>query len=226
MESETGWSQGSTKGMFVVTKKEALEFVEKNKPGLGIMDPPLYFEQRKSLNLVPIMQVESRNLVSEKLHVVVKDPAIKTLEDLKGRRLWSTLGDYPKYISRIVLQGKVDAASHFILKQVGQALKGVRGVLRGDCDATLLDDDQLARAREMEGGGDLKVIYTSPVLPPIPVVIVGNSLAGAEVKALTKAMRRMCGTESGGAICREMHIGRFLSLNEKLFTEAGKLYGE
>ena len=226
LESEAGWPAGSGKGSFLLTRKEALSYIESAKPGFGMIDPPLYFEIRTSAQLQPILQVESKDLYSERLHVVVKDPAFKTLADLKGKRLWSTIAEYPRYLSKVVLGGQVDAASHFELKQIGQALKGVRAVLRGDCDATLLDDEQLAKAKEIAGGGGLRTVYSSPVLPPIPVVVFGATYPAADREALVKAFKAMCGTSEGGAICKEMHIQKIVPFNSAAFGDAQKRYGE
>jgi len=226
VESAVGWPAASTKGSFLVSKKEALAFIAGNKPGIGIVEPPLYFEMRKAWNLRPILQVESDDLVVKRLHVVVKDPGLKTLADLKGRRLWTLLADYPTYLSKVVLAGQVDASTHFALKQVGQALKGVRGVIRGDCDAAVLDDEQLAEARKITGGQDLRAVFTSPALPPIPVVLFGAGLPEADRDALVKGMTAMCGTGKGGEICGRMHIGRFVPVDTTIFADAQKRYGE
>jgi ABC-type phosphate/phosphonate transport system substrate-binding protein len=224
IESVTGWPSGSTKGSFLVARKDANAFIEDAKPGIGMMDPPLYFELREAQKLQPILQLESDDLVSKRLHVVVKDPAVKSLADLKGRRLWTTLADYPRYLSKVVLDNQADAATAFAIKQIGQPLKGVRGVLRGDCDATILDDEQLARAKEMTGGQDLRAVFTSPALPRIPVVVFGTGLPAADRDALSKALLAMCGTDKGGAICKEMHIGRFVPLDAGALGDAQKRF--
>jgi hypothetical protein len=214
LEAATGWPAASAQGSFLLTKKEALDFVASAKPGIGILDPQLFFELRKNLHLTPLLQVESADLVSPRLHVVVKNPAFRGLADLRGKRLWTTLADCPQYLSRVVLDGRVNAGEHFLLKQVGQALKGVRGVLRGDCDATILDDEQLAKAREIAGGKELRVVHTSPALPPIAVA------------ALTTALVAMCDSAPGGPICAEMHIGKFAPVNTALFADTQQRYGE
>jgi hypothetical protein len=41
-----------------------------------------------------------------------------------------------------------------------------------------------------------------------------------------KALSTMCDTKAGGAICKEMHIGRFVPVNESLFNDDVKRYGE
>lgn len=226
LETAAGWPAGSSNGAFLVTRKEAAAYIAASAPGFGMMDPPLYFELRKSSRLTPILQVEDKDLHSDRLHVVVKNPAYKTIADLKGKRLWTTLADYPTYLSKVVLGGQVDAASHFDLRQIGQALKGVRSVLRGDCEATVLDDEQLAKAREITGGKDLRSIHTSPSLPPVPLVVFGDALSAPDRAALAKALTAMCGTDKGGAICREMHIVKFVPANQAIYDETAKRFGD
>jgi len=225
LEGLAGWTAGSAKGAFVVSKKEALAYLGQAAPGFGMLEPALYFELRKSHALTPLAQVESADLVSPKLHVVVKDPALKTLADLKGKRLWTTLGETPRYLGRVVLEGKLDLAAVQV-KPIGQALKGVRGVLRGDCDATTLDDDQLEKARAMTGGADLLVLASSPALPAIPVVAFGAALSDAERAGLVKALLALCDGADGAAICKEMHIGRFVPIDATALKAAETRYGE
>jgi hypothetical protein len=226
VESAAAWTPISMTGSFQVSKSKAIAHIAKAKPGIGIMEPPLYFEYRQAWKLQLILQAESKDLVSERLHVVVKDPAFKGLADLKGKRLWTMLAEHPIYLSRIVLNGQVDAARHFIMRQVDQPMKGARSVMRGDCEATILDEEQLARAREIEGGKNLRTIYDSPALPALPVVVFGSALSTADRAALVKALLELCGSAKGGGICQKMHIGRFTTLNTALFNELQKRYGE
>jgi ABC-type phosphate/phosphonate transport system substrate-binding protein len=170
--------------------------------------------------------VDSKELVSERLHVVVKDPAIQSLADLNGKRLWTLLADYPTYLTKVVLDGKVDASTHFVLKQIGQALRGAKAVLRGDAEATILDDEQFARAREISGGQDLRSVFSSPVLTAIPVVLFGGGMSAVDREALLKVLKAMCQTSEGAGICKEMHIGRFVPLDESAFSAVRKRFGE
>jgi len=226
VESAAAWTPFSMTGSFETSRSKAIAYITKAKPGIGIMEPPLYFEYRQAWQLQLVLQAESKDLVSNRLHVVVKDPAFKGLADLKGKRLWTMLAEHPKYLSRIVLNGQVDAARHFVLRQVDQAMKGARSVVRGDCDATILDDEQFARAKEIEGGKDLRIIHNSPALPALPVVVFGSALSTADRAALVKVLLEMCGSAKGAGICKKMHIGRFAPSDTVLFNELQKRYGE
>lgn len=224
VESTLGWPAASIKGQFLGSRKEAQGFIGTAQPGIGIMDPPLYYEMRKAWNLKPILQVESTDLNSRKFHVVVKDASITGLGGLAGKKLWTTLADYPKYLSKVVLGGA--DVSGITLKQIGQAGKGIRAVVRGDADATIVDDEQLSKIKEISGGADLRVIFSSGALPPIPVVVFGTGLPAGDQSALVKTMIAMCGTAKGGPICKEMFIGKFVPVDAAAFSAADKAFGE
>jgi ABC-type phosphate/phosphonate transport system substrate-binding protein len=217
LEKVMGWKKGSCSGAFFADRKEALAYIEKSQPGFALLDPPLYFELRESEQLTLVGQLKSPELVSPRLQVVVKDKALSSLEALKGKKLTTTLAASPRYLSKVIFDGKLDAGKHFELKRVGTALKGVRAVLTGQAQATLLDDDQLAAARKMEGGQALRAIFSSPPLPPLPVAVFGKNMKPAEARALEKALPKLC-TGEGAQICKDMRLPGFQPKNSALFT--------
>ncbi len=223
IEKSMGWAKGSAKGRFLTSRKEVLAFIDAQKPGFGILEPWLYFELRQSQKLELVVQVDSPDLNSPKLHVVVKDPAWKTLADLKDKRLWTHLADVPGYLGQVVLDGKQPAQSHFQLKQVGSAIKAARAVLRGEADAALLDDEQLAMAQKLEGGSALRTLYSSLPQPPVVVVAFGASLPESKQKDLRKALSGLC-AGAGAATCKEMHISKFVPPDAKLFQDAQRRF--
>jgi ABC-type phosphate/phosphonate transport system substrate-binding protein len=223
IEKAAGWAKGSAKGRFLTSRKEVQSFLDAQKPGFGILEPWLYFELRQSQKLELVVQVDSVDLNSPKLHVVVKDPAWKSLADLKDKKLWTHLADSPTYLSQVVLDGKQPAQAHFQLKQVGTALKAARAVLRGEADAALLDDEQLAMAQKLEGGGALRVLYSSTPQPPVAVVAFGGALASDKQAALRKALLSLC-AGAGAATCKEMHISKFVAPDNKLFQDAQRRF--
>ena len=224
IETKMGWPASSVNGKFFSTKAEALAHIESEKPGIAMVEPAVFFELRNKLKLEPVLQIESKDLSWTKLNVVVKDPAFKALADLKGKSLCAMGADSPVYLSKIVFDGKFDAAKHFQLKPNNQSLKGVRGVLKGECDATLLDDETLAAAAKMEGGADLKSIYTSPKLPATALSVVGKSLTPAEKKKLAEVLTNMCSDAEGKAICTDMRVEKFAPVDAAAFTGFGKKY--
>jgi len=223
LEKLMGWKPGSAAGAFFADRKEALQDIKTRQPAFALLDPPLYFELREPSALTLIGQLQSTELVSSKLHLVVKDDKLTSLEALRGAVLTTTLAESPRYLSKVVFDGKLDAVKHFKLKRVGTALKGVRAVLTGSARATLVDDDQLAAARKMEGGQALRSIYSSPALPPIPVVAFGKVMKPADQKTLEKALPRLC-SGAGAQTCKDMRLPGFQPKNVTLFAPTQKRY--
>lgn len=223
LQSTTAWPQGSVKGLFFVSKKDVLAGLDQQKPGFAFVEPQLYFELMGQKPEV-LAAVESAELNTAKLNVVVKDPAYKSLADLKGKKLWTTLADWPRYLGNVILDGKGPADKSFELKQIGAVTKGARAVLRGEADATLLDDQQLEEMKKLEGGAALRTIYSSRKLPTLLVVALGTGLTPAERKALTKALLAMCGTPKGGEVCKEMRITQFVNVDMPTIKAAKEAY--
>ena len=223
IEKLAAWPTGSAHGRFLTSRKEVLSYIESQKPGFGILEPWLYFELRQSHKLDLLVQIESADLNSPKLHVVVKDPAIKGLGELAGKKLWTHLADVPSYLGQVVLDGKQPIATHAQLKQVGSALKAARAVLRGEADAALLDDEQLAMAQKLEGGAALRTVYSSQPQPAVVVVAFGGVLPPPKQAELRKALLTLCdGPRS--ATCKEMHITKFVAPDTKLYLDAQKRF--
>lgn len=224
LDKQLGWPAGSAKGTFYSSRKEALAGIGPQKPGFGVMEASLYLELRAAHKAEVLAQVDSEELNSPRLHVVVKNPAYKSLADLAGKKLWTTLADSPKYLGNVVLDGKGPAETRFALKQIGIYSKGVRAVLRGEADATLVNDQQLEAAKKMEGGAELRSIYDSPPLPALVVVALDGELPAAEAQKLGKTLLSLCATPPGSEICKEMHIRRFVPKDTAALSAAQKLY--
>lgn len=219
LEMVMGWPTQTSVGTFFASRKEALAALEQTKPGFAVVEPSLYFELRARRQAVVLAQVVSRDLNSPQLVVVAKDPAIKTLGDLTGKRLFTQLADSGKYLSNVVFDAKGPAAERLQLKQVGIVQKGVRAVLRGEADATVLDPEQLAEAKKLDGGEALRTIYTSPQLPGLLVVAFAHL---SDAKKLGTSLIGMCAT--GGPICKELHIENFEVANAALLSNCEKRY--
>ena len=221
LEKTSGWPKDSSKGQFFVSKKDVLAGIEQQKPGFAFIEPQLYLELRKAAKMEAVAGVDSAELNTTKLNVVVKDPAYKSLADLKGKKVWTTLADWPRYLSHVVFGGKGPA--NLELKQIGAVTKGARAVIKGDADATLLDDQQLEEMKKLEGGAALRTIYSSPKLPTLLVVVIGLNPA-TEKQRLAKSLIGMCGTASGGPVCKEMRITQFVALDNATLNAAMEAY--
>ena len=87
--------------------------------------------------------------------LVVKDPALKSLADLKGKKVSSNHFASPKYVSKVAFDGKTDVEKDFMMVKASAPSKPLKDVEAGRADAALIDDEQLAQMKEI--APDLKV---------------------------------------------------------------------
>src|SRR6478735_8600546 len=217
-ETTTGWPANSAKGEWVDDIKGAEKAIAERKPGFAIMDPEVFFELRKKEALEPIAEVRGKTFNKGHYSLVVKDPALKSLADLKGKKVSSNHFASPKYISKVAFGGKIAVEKQFTLVKTAQPSKPIKAVARGEADAALIDDEQLAQMKEI--APDLKVIWTSPALPATPVVAFTKNATPADRAAFAKALPKLCGDPKGKPVCESMFIDSFAPVDKAAFETA------
>jgi ABC-type phosphate/phosphonate transport system substrate-binding protein len=223
-EGQLKWPAHSASGKFFPDPDGAVAHIKEAKPAFGMLDPELYLELRKKEDLTIIATVSGKNQTLGHYSVVVEDPAVKTLEDLKGKVLISNHLQSPKFLSKVVFEGKLDAATHFKLSPTLSPLKGLKAVDRGEAAATLLDDEQLANIKTLPFGAKLRVIYTSPALPPMPLVAFGKNSKAEDRAALAKMLFAMCSDPKGNEVCQSLQISKFSPPDAAQFEQAVKRF--
>jgi len=221
-EQMTGWPVNSAKGEWVDDEKGAEKAIAERKPGFAILDPEMFLALRKKESLEPIAEVKGKTFNKGHYNIVVKDPALKTLADLKGKKLASNHLASTKYVSKVAFGGKIDVDKEFVLVKTAQPSKPIKAVARGEADAALIDDEQLAQMKEL--APDLKVIWTSPALPPTPVVAFTKNSTAADRAAFAKALPKLCADDKGKPVCESMFIDKFAPADKAAFAEAAKRY--
>jgi len=221
-ETTTGWPANSAKGEWVDDAKGAEKAIAERKPGFAILDPEVYFELRKKEALEPIAEVKGKTFNKGHYSLVVKDPALKTLADLKGKKVSSNHFASPKYISKVAFDGKTDVEKDFVIVKATAPSKPLKDVGAGRADAALIDDEQLAQMKEI--APDLKVIWTSPALPPTPVVAFTKNASAADKAAFAKALPKLCKDPKGKEVCESMFIDTFAPVDKNAFASAQKKY--
>jgi len=223
-EATLKWPANSAAGQFFTNQAQAQAYIEAKKPGFGILDAPVYLDLQKSDDLMVIASVEGTNQLTGHLSVVVKDPKLKSLADLKGKKVVSNHVDNPKFLSTIVFKGALDAAKDLTLEQTASPLKGPKAVARGEADATIVSDRELGSI-DLKGQG-LQVIYKSPVLPATPVVALGKNTTPAEREAFAKMLFKMCGDSKGKEVCKALEITKFTPPDKAAYEDALRRYSK
>lgn len=224
IETMTGWPANSAKGVWADDEKAVEKAIVDLKPGFAIMDPEVYLALRKKYGLEPIASIKGATFNKGHYNLVVKNPALKSLADLKGKKVSSNHVTSPKYINRVAFDGKVDVEKDFVLEKAVSPLKPLRQVLSGQVDAALIDDEQLARMTDLEDADKLKVIWKSPALPPTPLLAFEKNTTPADRKKLAEAMQKLCADPKGKPICDEMSIDKFAPVDKAAFDAAAKKY--
>jgi ABC-type phosphate/phosphonate transport system substrate-binding protein len=224
LEPMASWPANSSKGQWVDDDKAAEQAIAADKPGFAIVDPETYLQLRKKESLEPIAVVKGQTFNKGHYSLVAKDPALKTLDDLKGKKIISNHVSSPKYVDKVAFEGKLSVEKDFKLEKTASPQKPIKAVTRGEADAALIDDEQLAKLKELPGGDTLHVVWTSPPLPPTPVVVLSKNATAADRAALAKALLKVCADDKGKAVCESMFIDKFLPVEKAAFTEAVKRY--
>jgi ABC-type phosphate/phosphonate transport system substrate-binding protein len=222
VESSAGWAANAAKGQWVDDGKAAEAAIAKDKPGFAILDPEVYLELRKKDALEPIAEVKGKTFNKGHYSLVVKNPAYKTLADLKGKKLISNHLASPKYVNKVAFDGKTDIETAFTVVKTAQPSKPIKAVDRGEADVALIDDEQLAQMKEL--APDLKVIWTSPALPPTPVVVFTKNASAADRAAVAKILPKLCDDAKGKEVCESMFIDKFTPVDKAAYAEAARKF--
>jgi ABC-type phosphate/phosphonate transport system substrate-binding protein len=221
-EQQSGWKASSAKGEWVDDIKAAEKAIAKRKPGFAILDPEVFLELRKEEELEPIAEVHGKTFNKGHYHLVVKDPALKSLDDLKGKRVSSNHFASPKYVSKVGFDGKIDVEKDFVMGKAIAPSKPLKDVMKDKADAALIDDEQLAQMKDI--APDLKVIWTSTALPPTPVVVFKKNATPADRDAFAKALPKLCQDQKGKPVCESMFIDKFTPVDKTAYASAEKRF--
>src|SRR5262249_9510683 len=146
-----------------------------------------------------------RQAVGNMTLLVKSESPAKTLHDLKGKKLASNHLQSPKYLSKVVFDGKIDVEKFFVLVPQTSMIRSLKAVERGEADAALLGpaDMDYLKANNSPYLQTLRVLWESSKIPPTPVVMFKKRADPKEAEKLTKALTDLCNdtTEGGAKVC-------------------------
>jgi ABC-type phosphate/phosphonate transport system substrate-binding protein len=129
----------------------------------------------------------------------------------------------PKFVDKIVFEGKV-SKSDVKLDAKTSMLKAVKAVDGGQADAALLSDEDLTWLKTSPFAANVKVVWTSPQLPPMPVVAFGKNSTAKDREAFTKMLIGMCASPDGAKVCKDLDIEKFGPADKAAYDVAMKKY--
>lgn len=148
----------------------AIKEISTSNVDLSYLTPVAYLKAKKNGNVQLLVKTVTLAAPSFQLMIVVKDSSpIKTVQDLVGKTF--AFGDAAAILQRATVVGAgmpMEKLGEY--KFIGHYDNIARGVLNGDFDAGVVKDTTAIKFKPQ----GLRVIYSSPPLPPYNIVASGK----------------------------------------------------
>lgn len=213
---QNGWAGAS--GVYHTTRSGAEAFVQSDKPSYGILSLSAFLAFMGKHNVEPIGQVSSSTSGGQQYFLVSKNQA--DINACKGKTLATDHGDDPKFINKVVFDGKY-ALTDFTLVTTTRPIQTLKKVDAGEAECALIDDAQLGQVASAAPG--LKTVWTSGKLIPL-VVVAFPSADKAEKTKFQGNLGNLCA--SAGNACKEVGITALTSANAATYDAIIKAYNK
>jgi len=187
-----GWS--SCTGKYATDREDAKQYIADQKPQYGIMSLPAYLALHDADSLEVIGQVSVLNGGGLQYFIVSKSAG--SLSECKGAKL-ATDHDDTKFIDKVA-SGGAFAMSDFDVQPMKRPLQGIKAVIKDEAKCALVDDAQLAALATVDGGKDVKTVWKSSAMPPMPVVAFPSADAG-DKKSFSANLSKLCSGDAKDA---------------------------
>jgi hypothetical protein len=188
-------------------------------PQFGILSLSAFLALREAYDLNVLGVVHMKNDGGRKYHVVTKSAG--SLASCRGKKLASLFGKDEQFIDNVVADGDF-SLEDFKVVNTTNPLKTVRKVIRGAANAALIDNAQFSELAHIDGGDDLKAVWSSATLPPVAVV----SFFGTPdpLRAKFKQTLGSLGSGEGKAIFDKLGIQSIQPKGESVYAEVIAAY--
>jgi ABC-type phosphate/phosphonate transport system substrate-binding protein len=217
VEEGGDWTPGSMTSLFTTRIKECETHLDEDKPHFAITTLGTFLAYRERLDLIPLVQPVINGSSSEKYRIVVRKGTFTSIEELKGKTLGGSFVEETLFLKRVILQGKVDPASFFILKGSGRALRSLRALVKGDLDAVMVNSQQYRALGSLPFASEIAVAFTSAEVPLVGLVANGKRTTEDERNRFSQGLAKMCEHRDGRQLCELFGIERFIPADEQAF---------
>ena len=226
VEEGGDWTPGSMTSLFTTRIKECETHLDEEKPQFAITTLGTFLAYREKLDLIPLVQPVINGSSSEKYRIVVRKGTFTSIEQLKGKTLGGSFVEETVFLKRVILQGKVDPASFFILKgSGGRALRSLRALVKGDLDAVMVNSQQYRALGSLPFASELEVAFTSEEVPLVGLVANGKRTTADERNRFSQGLAKMCEHREGRQLCELFGIERFVPADEQAYKKTIDLWG-
>lgn len=207
LERVAGWKPGSLRGKAFPRPSAALDYLRAGHGTFAILPVHQLAEGRRALKLRVVGRAVGLDGTQPTYWGVSRNAErpYNHIEDYPGLRLAATEIADLQWIN-VLFDGNIDPRTHFKYVAAETPEAALEQVVKQQADVALLYETDFNQIRTRVGDGrELMWVYTSPPLPPPPVVAVGKRATTADVKALARALPLLC-KDDGATACARMAI--------------------
>jgi hypothetical protein len=173
----------------------------------------------------PVLEVKRQGVAAERYVVVVKKSAG---DDLAGLVIATTLADEERYVTGVVLQGKL--GTEVRLKPIVDPEGALFDLVEGAKDAAaavLLEEGAWQMfEKDEELGPKLKVAYRSAELPGQVVVLFRANAEKLPAGKVQEALKAMSASAAGKEMLGSIRVEAFVDVNKERLEKAQVLYAK
>jgi len=193
---ECRWPEVSNS--YATGKGPAVSYIEEERPQLGLFSLGAFLALESAHRLEVVGQAYAAAAGGRQYFVVTRDGA--RIEDCQGERLVSNHLDDARFIDNVVFAGHL-RLDEFEIVRAARPVQPLRMVMRGEAHCALIDDAQRVTMANLADAVELREVWASAPLPPMPIVHFPNA-SPRLVAGFRDAMPRVCRGE-GQAVCSD-----------------------
>lgn len=216
--AKNGWA--AAVGKYATSRKLAEAWIKEAKPDYAIMSLGAYLGLRKAHGLTVVGQAVVKSAGGRQYFVVSKGQG--DLAGCKGQSLASDHLDDSAFVEGVVAAGDFKLADFQVVK-TRRPVQTLKKVIRGEAACALIDDAQLASLGNLEGGAEVKSVWSSKKLPPMVVAAFGH-VAKADRTKFSASLGAIC-VGAGRDACAEAGISSLRPATDVNYAKVVKAYG-
>lgn len=205
---------------------DAVRYVERQKPALGIVTPGFFLTYEKALGIKPLREIHRLGGQSNRWVLIARQEVSDDLKDWEGKAVASPLAPEERYLKAVVLQGKLGNEVRFAsIGDVEGALFDLAEKTDTAFAAVLIDAAQWELYREdPDLGAALKALYTSPELPEDLLVVFTVHAQQLDVDQLLTVLGQMTEDEEGKTVLRSIQVGAVRPIDQPRLDQTRRMF--
>lgn len=188
-----GWT--GAKGVYHTKRSAAKTYVDTAHPQYGILSLGAFLALRGELKLEVVGQADIEGGGGLQYYVVSKTAT--DLAGCKGKTLATNHGSDTKFVDKVI-GGGAFVLGDFTVQTTTRPVQTLKKVISGEAECGLIDDAQMGELANLDGGKDVRAVWFSAVLPPMPIVAFGTAPVDG-IKTFKGALGSVCAGEGAKA---------------------------